>query len=359
MRRPRPNCGLLLIILLLFHQAEKNASEAQQPDFSSCEPEFLEKCIKMGKAFFDHPENIFPSNSTDINRVCSDVFPKMWSEFIGCTKSFAASCISSSDLSQFNRAVGNSINSVHKMCTNEDYQKDYLKSAHCIKNAAIEETGCKLFYDELLNEITSPSESATLCCAHSAFKDCLMEETKSCKCQEESCSDSEQATTFARSIVDNAIGFILNRCSKSTQISNACQRFIPPEVKYEEPKSHSVEEGSYFPNIGGSSNSQGQPPANNNHVGEPVEQSSSSVSTTSSSTTVTNNERQPKQDLAEEEIRAYSDNEGEDESINFDEFFDLAVYKNLLSSSPPQKMMSQSGTSLLLFFAFILSMFMA
>lgn len=52
--------------------------------------------------------------------------------------------------------------------------------------------------------------------AHSAFKDCLMEETKSCKCQEESCSDSEQATTFARSIVDNAIGFILNRCSKST-----------------------------------------------------------------------------------------------------------------------------------------------
>ena len=58
-----------------------------------------------------------------IGLFCSDVFPKMWSEFIGCTKSFAASCISSSDLSQFNRAVGNSINSVHKMCTNEDYQK--------------------------------------------------------------------------------------------------------------------------------------------------------------------------------------------------------------------------------------------
>ena len=58
-----------------------------------------------------------------IGLFCSDVFPKMWSEFIGCTKSFAASCISSSDLSQFNRAVGNSINSVHKMCTNQDYQK--------------------------------------------------------------------------------------------------------------------------------------------------------------------------------------------------------------------------------------------
>ena len=39
-------------------------------DVSACEPEFLEKCIKMGKEFFDHPENIFPSNSTDIDRVC-------------------------------------------------------------------------------------------------------------------------------------------------------------------------------------------------------------------------------------------------------------------------------------------------
>ena len=36
----------------------------------SCEPDFLEKCITMGKALFDHPENIFPANATDIDRVC-------------------------------------------------------------------------------------------------------------------------------------------------------------------------------------------------------------------------------------------------------------------------------------------------
>ena len=40
---------------------------------------------------------------------------------------------------------------------------DYLKSAICIKSAAIEESGCKSFYDSLLNEINSPSESETLC----------------------------------------------------------------------------------------------------------------------------------------------------------------------------------------------------
>ena len=54
----------------LVSDTEEFLTESGAQDFSSCEPEFLEKCIKMGKAFFDHPENIFPSNSTDINRVC-------------------------------------------------------------------------------------------------------------------------------------------------------------------------------------------------------------------------------------------------------------------------------------------------
>jgi len=299
-------------------------------DVSACEPEFLEKCIKMGKEFFDHPENIFPSNSTDIDRVCSDVFPKMWSDFVGCTKSFAASCISSTELSQFNRAVGNSINSVHKMCTNEDYQKDYLKSAICIKSAAIEETGCKTFYDELLQEINSPSESSTLCCAHSAFKDCLMEETKACSCQDNSC----QATNFARSIVENAIGFILNRCSKSTTINNVCQKFTPTVVE-PAPTSHSVEAGSYFPSPVQTIVEAAEPasprPASSAPPPPPPPEPKI-LETKPNERSHDKSQRMPKQDI-EEISRAYPDDENEDDSINFDEFFDLAVYKNQFLNS--------------------------
>ena len=40
----------------------------------------------------------------------------------------------------------------------------------------------------------------------------------------------------------------------------------------------------------------------------------------------------PKQDI-DELSRAYPDEENEDESINFDEFFDLAVYKNQFLNS--------------------------
>jgi hypothetical protein len=88
---------------------------------------------------------------------CSDVFPKMWSDFIGCTKSFAATCISSSELSQFNRAVGNSINSVHKMCTNEDYQKgEVIFNTICIADInALSYNhlfGCRLFKERHLHQ---------------------------------------------------------------------------------------------------------------------------------------------------------------------------------------------------------------
>ena len=52
----------------------------------------------------------------------SEIFPKTWSEHISCIKSFTSTCLSTNQRSDFNRAVGDSINSVHKMCTNEDYK---------------------------------------------------------------------------------------------------------------------------------------------------------------------------------------------------------------------------------------------
>ncbi len=64
------------------------------------------------------------------------VFPQTWSEFIACIKSFTSNCLSSNQRSEFNRAVGDSINSVHKMCTNDDYKSgeklSFLKRAYLV-----------------------------------------------------------------------------------------------------------------------------------------------------------------------------------------------------------------------------------
>ena len=58
----------------------------------------------------------------------SEIFPKTWSEHISCIKSFTSTCLSTNQRSDFNRAVGDSINSVHKMCTNEDYKSGNISS---------------------------------------------------------------------------------------------------------------------------------------------------------------------------------------------------------------------------------------
>ena len=73
--------------------------------------------------------------------VFSVLFPKTWSEFVTCIKQYTNDCLTSDQVimgdclkhwmtscftfqrSDFNRAVGDSINSVHKMCTNEDYKQ--------------------------------------------------------------------------------------------------------------------------------------------------------------------------------------------------------------------------------------------
>ena len=55
---------LLYLCVFLYSLVRRIAAQ------ESCEPDFLEKCITMGKALFDHPENIFPANATDIERVC-------------------------------------------------------------------------------------------------------------------------------------------------------------------------------------------------------------------------------------------------------------------------------------------------
>ena len=123
-----------------------------------------------------------------------------------------------------------------------------------------------------------------------------------------------------------------------------CQKFIPPVLENKE--SHYVDEGNYFPSL--------------------VQSSSAEVETSASpqtATTSTSNDesggisdhRMPKQDNVMEETRAAPATERtrkdtinndaavvassqEDGSINFDEFFDLAMYKN-------QFLGSSSGSS--------------
>ena len=50
--------------------------------------------------------------------------------------------------------------------------------------------------------------------AHDSFKMCVIEETKECPCDEDWCSDNTQtASHFAKTIMDNSLGFLLKQCN--------------------------------------------------------------------------------------------------------------------------------------------------
>ena len=93
-------------------------------------------------------DNVQINQSANIDCcIFSVLFPKTWSEFVTCIKRYTSDCLTPDQVlpplyvdrfvksfvisylhswlqrSDFNRAVGDSINSVHKMCTNEAYKR--------------------------------------------------------------------------------------------------------------------------------------------------------------------------------------------------------------------------------------------
>ena len=124
-----------------------------------------------------------------------------------------------------------------------------------------------------------------------------------------------------------------------------CQKFIPTVVE-PAPTSHSVDEGSYFPSRDSeirSSNNLNDPQDFSSTSSTPTQSSPSPTSTSTTTSTGSgnsqagnsqngNSQRMPKQEL-QEELRTFPDDPNEDVSINFDEFFDLAVTKNQFLNS--------------------------
>jgi hypothetical protein len=177
-----------------------------------CRTDTLNTCIKLADPLLEEPRYVFPANSEDINHVCNVLFPKTWSEFVSCIKRYTSDCLTADQRSDFNRAVGDSINSVHKMCTNQDYKNDYLLHADCIKEKSTSPLVCGSHYTRLVEQVkgVQPASQRELCCSHGAFKECVIHETASCS--HDGSSNGMSAQGFARAMLDKSLGFLLKQC---------------------------------------------------------------------------------------------------------------------------------------------------
>jgi len=218
-----------------------------------CRSDELSACVRLADPLLQ-ANHVFPSRQEDINHVCNVLFPETWSKFVECIKQYTTSCLSQDQRSDFNRAVGDSINSVHKMCTNEDYKNDYLRHAGCIKEKSVNNEHCGVYYTNLLSMIKGDTQATQreICCTHSSFKECVIAETETCPCTGEECLQGMEATGFARAMLDKALGFLLKQCQSYTPEARDCKVYErrqakQPRVENNQSYRDDQSPGSYFP----------------------------------------------------------------------------------------------------------------
>ncbi|KAG5863567.1 hypothetical protein JTB14_002688 [Gonioctena quinquepunctata] len=175
-----------------------------------------DKCIRIADPLVKEARLIFPDNLNDIDQVCST-----WNELVDCLKIYIDGCFTDQQRRQFNKAVESPIESVHEMCMQPSYQKDYLQYAPCIKNTIIQRIHCGLQYNLLVEQVDQGEiiSKSTLCCSHDRFKQCVQRETRRL------CDKGDPdgpASRFAVQIINKALQFLQDQCLNYIPNSGDC-----------------------------------------------------------------------------------------------------------------------------------------
>ncbi|XP_065300845.2 uncharacterized protein [Dermacentor albipictus] len=173
---------------------------------SSCESK-LHNCTDLVKPFLNDLRYMFPTTIEDVDDMC-----KMWSRFVDCIRRYVTDCATEDQRSKFNNAVGDSIDTVHAICSSERYQKEYLQNASCFRKVSVD--NCGVFYTAMVDQVTNPaSRHDHICCSYSQFKSCVSEPLL------------RLCGNRARTIMDHSMAFLIDRCGKSYySLSYKCPR---------------------------------------------------------------------------------------------------------------------------------------
>ncbi|XP_042239446.1 protein zntD-like, partial [Homarus americanus] len=177
----------------------------------------LTRCIKMAEPLVKNPDNIFPLTIPDIDRVC-----KLWDDFVYCVKDYTVNYLSSTQRQDFNSAIESSLKSVNQLCVEDpEYRRSYLENAPCLKRVSINTTICGGYYSYLADLVQgNQATDAQMCCAHHKFRECLLDKTPM-ECDADGRGSTSQ---FMRSMLDRALGFLLQKCKNFVPNARDCPR---------------------------------------------------------------------------------------------------------------------------------------
>lgn len=188
-------------------------SSALQYDCSKSE---YERCVRIADPLIKEVRLIFPDNMNDMNLVC-----RTWNNFVDCLKRYTERCFTDQQRQQFNKAIENPIQSVHQMCTQPNFQKEYLQYAPCMKGTIIDNGRCGSHYRFLVDQVDQGDviSKATLCCSHDRFKQCVLREAR------ETCDrgvPNGPASRFSAQTIDKALSFLQDQCFNYIPNSGDC-----------------------------------------------------------------------------------------------------------------------------------------
>ncbi|XP_044261372.1 uncharacterized protein LOC123009252 [Tribolium madens] len=206
-----------------------------------CSRESYDECIRIADPLVKQPHLIFPDNMNDIDIVC-----RTWNKFVDCLKYYTDNCFTEQQRRQFNKAVEDSIESVHQMCVQPSYQKEYLQYAPCIKSTITEPVHCGSQYNLLVDQVAQGEiiSKSTLCCSHDRFKQCILRETRRL-CDRNAAEGP--ALKFATHIIDKALSFLQDQCYNYIPNSGDCTTLTTDSQPFSDPLSISTSSSEVYP----------------------------------------------------------------------------------------------------------------
>nr|CAH0112202.1 unnamed protein product [Daphnia galeata] len=191
----------LLLLIILVHNSL--ATVAFQSIVShGCQRDQLHRCVKTAEPLLRNPDYVVPATLSDVSTHC-----RIGNEFIDCIRDYAMICLTSDRRQQqlqiaLDEAVKND-----EMCSNANYQADYLKHAPCIKSMATDEGKCRKQLNYLIDQV-----------AHHAFRECMLAAAdRNCRA-----SLDGRAVQLTKDMFSKSLAFLLKQCEDYVPNSAQC-----------------------------------------------------------------------------------------------------------------------------------------
>ncbi|XP_043189770.1 uncharacterized protein LOC122364778, partial [Amphibalanus amphitrite] len=165
----------------------------------------LEHCQQLAQPLVTETRMVVPATHEELATVCRN-----WRLFVDCINKFVMSGYSRQQKLAFNGAVQTAVKSVHKMCSDPDYSKEYLEHAPCIQKMTMDKSRCGEDYTKMADAVINAAPDSDVCCRYLRFRSCVAADP--------GCADKpsgNRLTMFVNTFLDNGLQVFVHKCHSS------------------------------------------------------------------------------------------------------------------------------------------------